>query len=172
VLHEKLPTRRALGALTIVGGLAVIGAEALSTIGTHGIVGDLMFAGAGSSFAVFGMLLRLWRITPMRAVAITSVLSLVILPIQALTIGFDGMLAAGIWENLLQIFAQGVFAGAGATYLFTRSVVLLGAGRAAVFPSIVPGFTLLIGYLVLGEAPSLSQLAGFAVVLVGFRMTQ
>jgi drug/metabolite transporter (DMT)-like permease len=53
-----------------------------------------------------------------------------------------------------------------------RSVVLLGAGRAAVFPSIVPGFTLLIGYLVLGEAPTLLQLAGFAVVLIGFRMTQ
>jgi drug/metabolite transporter (DMT)-like permease len=172
VLHEKLPVRRAVGALIIVLGLGVIGAEALTTIGTHGLLGDLMFAGAGSSFAVFGMLLRLWRVTPMRAVGITSVLSLAILPIQALSIGFAGMIAAGFWENLLQALAQGVFAGAGATYFFTRSVVLLGAGRAAVFPSIVPGFTLLIGYLVLGEAPSLSQLVGFAIVLVGFRMTQ
>ena len=60
---------------------------------------------------------------------------------------------------------QGIFAGAGATYLFTRSVVLLGAGRAAVFPSLVPGFTLLIGFLALGEVPSLAQLAGFAIVL-------
>ena len=46
----------------------VIGAEALRTIGTHGLLGDLMFVGAGLSFATFGMLLRLWRITPMRAV--------------------------------------------------------------------------------------------------------
>jgi drug/metabolite transporter (DMT)-like permease len=50
--------------------------------------------------------------------------------------------------------------------------VLLGAGRAAVFPSLVPGFTLLIGFLVLGEAPSLAQLVGFAIVLIGFRLTQ
>jgi drug/metabolite transporter (DMT)-like permease len=51
-------------------------------------------------------------------------------------------------------------------------VVLLGAGRAAVFPSLVPGFTMLIGFLALGEVPTLAQLAGFAIVLVGFRMTQ
>jgi drug/metabolite transporter (DMT)-like permease len=72
----------------------------------------------------------------------------------------------------VQLLAQGIFAGAGATYLFTRSVVLLGAGRAAVFASLVPGFTLLIGFLVLGEVPSLAQLVGFAIVLVGFRLTQ
>ena len=81
-------------------------------------------------------------------------------------------MALGLVENLVQVVAQGLFAGAGATYLFTRSVVLLGAGRAAVFPSLVPGFTLLVGLLVLGEVPTLAQLAGFAVVLIGFRMTQ
>ena len=44
--------------------------------------------------------------------------------------------------------------------------------RAAVFPSLVPGFTLLIGALALGEPPSLAQLAGFAVVMLGFWLTQ
>ncbi len=65
------------------------------------------------------------------------------------------MIAAGWQENLLQAVVQGILAGPGAIYLFTRSVVLLGAGRAAVFPSLVPGFTLLIGFLALGEVPSL-----------------
>jgi drug/metabolite transporter (DMT)-like permease len=51
-------------------------------------------------------------------------------------------------------------------------VVLLGASRAAVFPSLVPGFTLLIGWLVLGEVPSVWQVLGFAIVLIGFRLTQ
>ena len=68
-------------------------------------------------------------------------------------------------ENLLQVVVQGILAGALAIYLFTRSVVLLGAGRAAVFPSLVPGFTLLIGFLALGEVPSWAQLVGFAIVL-------
>lgn len=172
VLHEKLPLRRLLGAGVIVCGLVVIGVEALRTIGTHGVVGDLMFVGAGLSFATFGTLLRLWRITPMRAAAVTSVLSLVCVPIEAVTTGFGGLLAAGWFENLMLALVQGICAGAGATYLFTRAVVLLGAGRASVLPSLVPGITLLIGYLALGEVPSLSQLVGFAIVVVGFRLSQ
>jgi drug/metabolite transporter (DMT)-like permease len=67
---------------------------------------------------------------------------------------------------------QGLLAGPGAIYLFARAVVLLGAARAAVFPSLVPVFTLLIGFLVLGSVPSLFQLIGLAIVIVGFRLTQ
>ena len=172
MLKEKLRPSRAIGGVTIVCGLAVIGAEALATIGTHGLLGDLSFALAGLSFAIFGTLLRLWRIAPMRAVGIVSVISLAYVPLHWGLVGFGHMAAAGLWENLLQILVQGVFAGAGATFLFTRSVVLLGAGRAALFPSLVPGFTLLIGFMALGEVPSVWQLLGFVIVLAGFRLTQ
>lgn len=170
VLKEPLPRRRIVGALAIVLGLIVIGAEALTTIGTHGIVGDFLFVAAGSFFAIFGTLLRLWHIPPMRAVSVTSVLSLAGLPLLLFT--YDNFLAAGFYENALQAVVQGVFAGAGAIYLFTRAVVLLGVGRAAVFPALVPPFTLLIGAIAVGEIPSLSQLIGLAIVLAGFRLTQ
>ena len=170
VLKEKLAVQRAVGGAIIVAGLAVIGAEALATIGAHGLIGDLSFATAGLMFAVFGTLLRLWRVAPTRAVVVTSVVSLVGLPLHWLLFGFDRMIELGLAENLIQMAMQGIFAGAGAIYLFTRSVVLLGAGRAAVFPSLVPGFTLLIGFLVLGEVPSLAQLVGLAIVLIGFRL--
>jgi drug/metabolite transporter (DMT)-like permease len=116
------------------------------------------------------MLLRMWRLTPLRATAITSVLSLAVLP--ALAFRFDNMIAAGWAENLMQAVAQGAIAGAGATYLFARAVVLLGASRAVLFPSLVPPFTLLIGYFTIGEAPSVVQLVGLAVVVVGFQLTQ
>ena len=172
VLKEKLPAQRAAGAAFIVIGLCVIGGEALATIGTHGLIGDLFFVAAGLLFASFAVLLRLWRIAPMRAVVVTSVVALVELPIHWLAFGFERMIALGLFENLVQALAQGIFAGAGATYLFSRSVVLLGAGRAAVFPSLVPGFTLLIGFLAIGEVPSAAQLVGFAIVLTGFRLTQ
>ncbi len=170
VLKEPLPPRRIAGALAIILGLCIIGAEALKTMGAHGLIGDFLFVAAGCFFAVFGMLLRLWRIEPMRAVTITSILSLVGLPI--LLFYFGNLLAAGFRENLLQAVVQGGLAGAGAIYLFARAVVLLGAGRAVLFPALVPPFTLLIGFLALGEVPSLSQLAGLVVVVVGFRLTQ
>ena len=170
VLKEALPLRRIAGALAIVFGLAVIGAEALRTMGAGGIVGDLLFVAAGSFFAVFGVLLRQWRIAPMRAAAVTSVLSLAGLPLVLPS--FDSLLAAGFLDNLMQAIVQGMFAGAGAIYLFTRSVVLLGAGRAVLFPSLVPPLTLLIGYLAIGEVPSDSQLAGLVIVVIGFWLTQ
>jgi drug/metabolite transporter (DMT)-like permease len=170
VLKEPLPARRVVGALAIVFGLCIIGAEAFRTIGVHGVAGDLLFVAAGCFFAVFGMLVRLWRVEALRAAAITSVLSLCGLPI--LLLNFDNFLAAGFFENGLQAVIQGAFTGAGATYLFARAVVLLGASRAVLFPSLVSPFTLLVGFLALGEVPSISQLAGLVVVVVGFRLTQ
>ena len=95
----------------------------------------------------------------MRAVAVTSVVALVDLPVHWLAFGFERMIELGFVENLVQAVVQGFFTGVGATYCFTRSVVLLGAGRAAVFPSLVPGFTMLLGFLALGEVPSAAQLA-------------
>jgi drug/metabolite transporter (DMT)-like permease len=172
VLKEKLPAQRAVGALIIVAGLAVIGGEALASIGMHGLLGDLSFATAGLMFATFATLLRLWRIPPIRAVAVTGVVSLIDLPVHWLAFGYERMIALGFVENLVQLIAQGILAGAGATYLFARSVMLLGAGRGAVFPSLVPGFTLLVGFLVLGEAPSVTQLAGLAIVMLGFWLAQ
>ena len=170
VLKEPLPARRVVGALAIVLGLCIIGAEALRTMGAQAVGGDLLFVAAGSFFAIFGMLVRKWRIAAMQAAAITSVLSLVGLPI--LLFRFDNLLAAGFFENLLQAVAQGALAGAGAIYFFTRAVVLLGASRAVLFPSLVSPFTLLVGFLALGEVPSISQLVGLVVVVVGFRLTQ
>jgi len=52
------------------------------------------------------------------------------------------------------------------------AVLLLGAGRAAVFPSLVPAFTLVIGFLLIAELPSTAQFVGLAIVLIGFRLAQ
>jgi drug/metabolite transporter (DMT)-like permease len=172
ILKERLPVLRAFGALTIVLGLAVIGAEALTTIGVHGVAGDLLFVLAGGFFATFGMLLRHWRVVATRATVAISVLSLAILPVYWTLSGFDRIATLGLWENILQALIQGILAGPAAIYLFTRSVVLLGAGRAAVFPSLVPPCVLLIGWIALGEQSSILQLTGLVIVLIGFRLTQ
>jgi len=172
VLHEKLIPSRLVGALIIVCGLAVIGGEAVATIGAQGLAGDLIFVVTGLMFAAFGTLLRLWRIAPMPAAAAISVLALFAVPIHWLLGGFAHMASLGWRENLLQAILQGVLAGPVAVYLFAYSVALIGAGRAAIFFSLVPPFVLLLGWLALGEVPSALQLAGLLIVLLGFRLTQ
>jgi drug/metabolite transporter (DMT)-like permease len=170
VLGDLLSASRLIGAVAIISGLFVLAGEAAVTIGAHGILGDLSFALAGLCWAGFGLLIALWRIDPLRAVGVVSALALLVyLPLHALVFGFERMIAAGLAENLLQIAVQGGLAGAGAVYLYVHAVGALGAGRAAVFPALVPGFTMLAGFLVLGEVPSLAQLAGLALVALGFK---
>jgi len=170
ILHEHLSPARMVGAAVIVAGLVVFGADALSTIGRHGLAGDFTFVSAGIAWAIFGTLLRRWRIAGMRATVTIGVVSILFYaPAYALFFGFGRMIAAGWWENLVQIVAQGMLSGVFAIFLFARAVTLLGAGRAGVFPALVPGFALAIGFMAIGEVPTMLQLVGFAIVMVGFR---
>lgn len=172
VLRERLSGSRILGGITITAGLMVFGFESLMTIGTHGIGGDLLFFAAGAFWACFGILLRQWNISGTRVVAAVGAISvLVFAPLHAVLVGYDGIWRMGWGENLLQIAAQGIIAGVLPIFLFARAVTLLGAGRAATFPALVPGFAVVIGYLALGIVPSIAQLIGLAIVLVGFRLT-
>ena len=172
VLREKLIISRLIGALIIIGGLLVIGGEGAATIGEHGITGDLMFVLAGFMSASFTTLLRLWRISPVPATAVIGVLSLFVMPFYLLSGGFSHMISIGWRENLLQAVLQGFLAGPAALYLFVNSIALIGAGRAAIFFSLIPPLVLLVGWLALGEVPSLLQLSGLAIVLFGFYLTQ
>jgi len=172
VLGERPTGQRVLGGATIIAGLLVFGAESITTIGSHGVGGDLLFATAGLFWATFGILLRSWRVSGTRAVAVVGALSVVVFaPLHALLVGYAGLLQMGWYENLLQIVVQGILAGMLPIYLFARAVILLGAGRTATFPALVPGFSMIIGYLALGVVPSIPQLVGLAIVVIGFRFT-
>jgi drug/metabolite transporter (DMT)-like permease len=170
-LHERLAAARVAGVLAIVAGLVIYGWESVVTIGTSGILGDFSFMAAGLCWAAFGLLLSLWRVDPLRAAAIVTVFSfLIYVPIHGYWFGFERIIAAGLAENALQFVLQGLLSSAGGIFLFTRAVALLGPGRAAVFPALVPGFTMAIGFVFLGVVPTLPQLAGFAIVTAGFAL--
>lgn len=171
VLREPPLRARILGAITIVGGLVLMGIDALLNIGSHALGGDALFIGAGFCWAMMLTLLRLRAIDSVRATVIISVVSLLIYaPLHALVFGFDNMWAVGWKENLLQIVAQGILSGPLATYLSAYAASVLGTGRGATFSALVPAFTILAGVLALGEMPTLLQLAGLAVVALGFRL--
>jgi len=170
MLHERATAQRVFGGATIIGGLMVFGAESLATIGREGVGGDLLFVTAGFFWAMFGTLLRYYLVSGTRAVAVVGVLSIILYaPLYAIFVGFDGILHMSLGENLIQVVVQGLLAGVLPIFLFARAVTVLGAGRAATFPALVPGFGLIIGYLALGVVPSVAQLVGLLIVVVGFR---
>lgn len=169
-LRERITLSRIIGGATIIAGLMVFGAESLTTIGREGVDGDLLFACAGLFWATFGTLLRYWSVPGTRAAAVVGALAVIVFaPLYVNFIGFGGLLHMSLKENLIQMVVQGLLAGVLPIFLFARAVMLLGAGRAAVFPALVPGFALIIGFLVLGIVPSIPQLIGLVVVLIGFR---
>ena len=171
-LRERVPPSRVLGAIVIVAGLAVIGAESIGHIGAGGVLGDLLFVMTGLMFAVFGTLLRHWRVSAFSAATVISVLSLALLPLYAAFGGFARVAALGLGENALQALGQGILAGPAALYLFAFSIQTIGVARAAVFPATVPALTILIGWLLLGEPPTALQAAGLVTVLCGFYLAQ
>jgi drug/metabolite transporter (DMT)-like permease len=171
-LGERVPPSRVLGAVAIIGGLVVIGAESIGHIGPDGVLGDLLFVLTGFMFAVFGTLLRHWRVNAFSAATVISVLSLALLPLYAASGGFARVASLGLGENALQALAQGILAGPAALYLFAFSIQTIGVARAAVFPATVPALTILAGWLILGEQPTALQAAGLVTVLAGFYLAQ
>jgi drug/metabolite transporter (DMT)-like permease len=171
-LKERISASRFVGALVIVGGLSVIGAESIGHIGADGVQGDLIFVLTGLMFAGFGALLRGWRVSAVSAALVINVLSLLLLPLYLFSGGLARITAIGIGENAIQALAQGVLAGPAALYFYAVSVQRLGVARAAVFPACVPALTLLTGWLLLGEQPTMLQTAGLVTVLCGFYLAQ
>jgi drug/metabolite transporter (DMT)-like permease len=170
MLHEHPTVQRLFGGVAIIAGLMVYGWESLATIGGHGLGGDLLFVTAGFFWAMFGTLLRFWRVSGTRAVALVGFLSIAVYaPLYVVFVGFHNIMGMSLAENLVQVVVQGLIAGALPIYLFAHAVIVLGAGRAATFPALVPVFGLIIGLLALGVVPSIPQLVGLVIVVIGFR---
>ena len=169
ILHEKATLQRISGGAIIIAGLLMFGAESLTTIGSSGVGGDLLFATAGLFWATFGTLLRLWNVPGTRAVMAVGAVSVIVLaPVYLFIYGISGLVRQSLFENLLQAVVQGGIAGSLPIYLFAHAVIALGGGRAATFPALVPIFSVVIGFLALGVVPTLAQFVGMLIVLVGF----
>jgi len=171
ILREHISTIRIAGALIIVGGLVLMGIDALLNIGTHALGGDALFMAAGVCWATMLTILRMRKVDSIRATLVISVLALLIYaPLHAVLFGFERMIDVGWRENLLQVVTQGVLSGPLATYLSAYAASIIGAGRGATFSALVPAFTMMIGVMALGEWPTAIQLCGLIVVAAGFRL--
>lgn len=168
MFKERIGPAGILGLIVVVGGLVTVSGPGLLEASADTPIGDAMFATAGLLWAIFTVLGKRWGVSPVAATAAVSVLSCaVMVPAYLVVVGLSKF-AALPWEYLLaQILIQGALAGVAAMLCYTRAVQLLGAGRASIFPAMVPVAAIIIGIPLAGEFPTGLQFAGLAVVTMG-----
>ncbi|PZO02726.1 MAG: hypothetical protein DCF30_04580 [Hyphomicrobiales bacterium] len=168
VMGERPGQWRMLGLALVLTGIGAFGWEAFGSSRPQesAWIGDLFFVANAVMWSVFGLLARRWGADAIDVTIATCLLSLLILPVFALTMPMR--LGDATWPAIaLQALYQGALVGVGALFLYTKSVELLGAARATLFLPLNPVVTALAGVAVLGEYPSAIEVAGMLLVIAG-----
>ncbi|MDY6821587.1 MAG: DMT family transporter [Deferribacterota bacterium] len=112
------------------------------------------------NFRIFGII---WLMT-----GISVIILLPIVMVEWWITGIPNIFQAG---KLAGIFYLGIFPSFIALILYSRSVIILGAGKASVMLNLLPVFTMLGAYFLLNEHISFSQILGSIIVISGVTMT-
>jgi len=168
VLGERAGPARIAGLGIIVLGIAVFSFEALANTPMRegAWVGDLLFVAIALLWSAFGLLARRWGAGAIEVTMATCLLSLPLLPLLALVQPVN-LLQVPLAAVTLQALYQGVLVGAGALFLYTQAVAVLGAARAALFLPLVPVVTALASTALLGERATGLEIAGMALAVAG-----
>jgi drug/metabolite transporter (DMT)-like permease len=167
-LGDRLTVRKVVGIGIVMVGLVLLSGLDRASLQPRALIGDAMFILAGTLWAGFGILLRKFKLSPLLATAMVSFFALVTyVPIYLASTGAARLLTAQPSLVLLEVLVQGVIAGAGTLYTYAKTVQLLGAARAAVFPALAPGIAALMAWPLLGHIPGVFETAGLVVAIAG-----
>lgn len=168
VLEDRMTSRRVTGIAVVLLGLVLVSGIELSSLTMQAALGDAMFLAAGTLWAGFGIVLRKHRLDPLLAKAVISISALLTyVPVYVLLTGGEQLIAAAPQVLWVEVMVQGVIAGAGTLYTYSKMVSLLGPSRAAVFPALAPGLAALMAWPVLGHVPGIFETLGLLMVMTG-----
>lgn len=134
----------------------------------------LMLLAVGAAVGYNMMLHRLAsKYNPIYIVNVQNVIGLILFLPLFLIFDLHKLTSTGIVaESFTSIILLAVFASSGAFALFAYSVRHLGISRANVFSNLIPLFTALFAFLMVGEKITLRNIAGMAVVIAGLFLSQ
>lgn len=169
LLNERLGRAHFIGGAMVIAGIVLISWQGLRvSAGTHSWIGDLMFFGSGVLWAGFSVLIRHWRLHAVRAIAVVSFLSLlIIVPGYLGWYGLEHLRARPPVPMAVQALIQGLMQGVLALTAYGQAVRILGVSRAVLFPAMVPAVSVVIGIPIVGEVPNTVQIAGLILVTAG-----
>ena len=168
VLGDRMTLRRVAGIAVVLTGLVLVSGVEASSLTRSASIGDAMFLAAGTLWAGFGIVLRKHRLDPLIATAVISIIALfTYVPAYFWFTGGQSLVLAAPFVFWTEVLVQGVIAGAGTLYSYSKMVSLLGPSRAAVFPALAPGLAALMAWPVLGHVPTPLETMGLVLVMTG-----
>jgi drug/metabolite transporter (DMT)-like permease len=169
LIGERLTRHRLTGMLIIAFGVAVVAVDSgvASSAAPDQWRGDLLLLGAPFCWALYTISIRVWRVAPLQATRIVTVLSAIIyLPVYLIFLDhrlFEAPLSAIAFHGIF----QGVFATIISLLAYTRAVKALGAGRTALITAATPAVAAALAIPVAGEIPSVITAAGLGLITLG-----
>jgi drug/metabolite transporter (DMT)-like permease len=168
-LRERISGHHIAGTALVIGGIVLLGWDGVAnTNDLSAWIGDLMFFASAVLWACFTVLIRYWRLSAVRAVAVVSLLStIILLPVYAISGELRPLIATSSSVLVMQGLVQGVLQGLIGTTAYAHAIRVLGVSRAVLFPATIPAFAILLGIPLIGESPSPVQIVGLGVVTAG-----
>lgn len=167
-LGDRITLRKASGIAIVIAGLVVLAGLNAASFKGLAFVGDVLFVAAGTMWAGFGVILRRYRLDPIRATAVISFFALMTyVPIYLWTTGIGQLSAIHPPLFWIEVLVQGVVAGGGTLFTYAKMVSLLGPARAALFPALAPALAALMAWPVLDHIPGPAELIGLLLAITG-----
>ncbi|MDY0152526.1 MAG: DMT family transporter [Candidatus Cloacimonas sp.] len=173
LLREKVSVYLLLGLLVSTCGVAVmsLGSKDLSAT-TKGIM-YLMLAVFGGVF--YGITVRnlTLRYTALTIVAYQSLFGLILfIPLFIIFNARHFFTVKHSVEGLTTIAAMSMFASVGAFMLFTGVIRELGVIKSNVFTNLIPVFTVILAYFILGDTLNQAAVIGLSLAIFGLLLSQ
>jgi len=173
ILKEKISFTLILGLLVSTGGVAVmsLGSSDLSAT-LKGVLFLMIAVFAGMFYGITVRSLTL-RYNALTIVAWQSFFGLLYFtPLFAIFNGRHFFSMQHDPVGLVTIAAMSIFASVGAFMLYTGVIRDLGVIKSNVFTNLIPVFTVILAYLVLGDKLSTLGAIGLAMTLIGLLLSQ
>jgi drug/metabolite transporter (DMT)-like permease len=175
-IRERIHWAGWVGILISFGGLYLVlfGGAPEIAFSNQALKGNLMILAGNFFWAIYTVFSKpyLEKYSPLKLTALTLAIgTLFYLPIAArdvLRLPW-GSLSARSWAALL---FSAVFAIALSYFIWYSSVRRIGNTKTGIFGNITPVFTVFFAHLFLGERVTIPEVAGAAVILLGFYLTR
>lgn len=134
----------------------------------------LLFLAVAAAVGYNMVLVRLASVyNPVSIVNIQNAIGVILFLPLFLIFGLKKVIATGIVaESFSSIVLLAIFASSGAFVLFAYSVRHLGISRANIFSNLIPVFTAIFAFLIVGDKLTFRNAAGMAVVIAGLFLSQ